>query len=378
VPDEDIRTWQLFYDIFSAPSVLRFYDINPAEFDLDVDLLDAAGLMDPDNITTAIIEPGRVAYFHIASFLNNIVLDSEVLFPFFGQIQDYEHLIIDLRGNAGGMVASFPMNVISMLIDEPIGFTYAEFFIASDLTAGFFEFPMSTTDAALYGIFPASEFVQANNLQQFDAADLALLDYALVWEIEINPAENNIPFGGEIWLLVDGGSASASEMAAKTAINTGFATVVGEPTAGITFTTHTFAALPNTGVIFRLDLGYTVDSYGRSIEEFGVIPQIANAEGMDALETVLTIIGIAGAVDVDAEYPVDIPRVYVDGVPFVPVRMTAYAHGWTAEWDAVNNAGILVDTQGNVVVIAVSSRRVFVESGVMFMPLEYAMEVFGG
>jgi len=238
---------------------------------------------------------------------------------------------------------------------------------------------MSTTNAQLYGVFPAREYVAANNLQQFNQDDLALLDYALVWEIEITPAENNTPFSGEIWLLVDGGSASASEMAAKISINTGFATVVGEPTAGVTFTTHTFAALPNTGIAFRIDLGYTIDQYGRSIEEFGVIPQILNAEDMDALETVLAIIGTVADVPDTDDYVdfADIPRIYVDGEAFVPVRLTAYAHGWTVEWDGANNAAILTDEQGAVVVLVVSTYRVFVNGGVMFMPLEYALEFFG-
>jgi len=373
-----IRQQQLYYSIFNNPSLLWFYDINPADFDLDSDLLGALGSMNPDNITTAILEPGRVAYFHIESFLNNIPLDSETLFPFFSQIQDYEHLIIDLRGNGGGMVASFPTNVISMLIDETVNFSYAEFFIASDLTTEFFVNPASSTNAMLYGIFPAYEYVRANNLHQFNQDDLALLDYAIVWEIEISPADDNIPFSGEIWLLVDGSSASASEMAAKISINTGFATVVGEPTAGVTFTVHTFAVLPNTGIAFRIDLGYTVDSYGRSIEEFGVIPQILNTEGMDALENVLEIIGFA-ADDTDAETnegAAGIHRRYVNGIPFVPVRMTAYAYGWTVEWDGANNAAILTNELGYELVLIVSSYHVFIDNGVMFIPLEFALEFF--
>jgi len=377
-PQEVLQMWQLYYDILSAPSVLWFYDIDPAEFDMDGDLLDVVGLTNPDNITTDIIEPDYIAYLHIACFLNNIVLDSQTLFPFFQQIQDYQHLIIDLRGNAGGMVTSFPTNVISMLIDEPISFSYAEFFIAHDLTADFFEFPSNASEGSLYGVVPAREFVQANNMHQFEASDLALLDYALIWEIEIHPATDNIPFGGEIWILVDGTSASASEMAAKIAINTGFATVVGEPTAGVTFVTHTFAALSNTGIVFRIDLGYTVDIYGRSIEEFGVIPQIPNNADMDALETVLSIIGFAleGVDTSPQDYLAGIPHVYVGGVAFVPVRMTAYAFGWTVEWDQANSAAILVDDYGNAVVLTVSTYRVFIEGGTMFMPLEYVAQFF--
>jgi hypothetical protein len=177
-----------------------------------------------------------------------------------------------------------------MLLSEEISFTFPEFFVASERTTALFGDPSSMVFANLYGIFPAAEFVESQNMTEFNPDDLALLDYAIVWEARYAPAPNAIPFNGEIWLLVDGLSASASVMAAKIAVNTGFATVVGEPTSVITGVAHTFAALPNTGILFRIDLGYTTDQYGRSIEEFGIIPQIPNAPGMDALETVLSII----------------------------------------------------------------------------------------
>ena len=285
-----LRFAELHVDAFSAPSALWFYGIDPYEFDFDVELAEQLGFMNPDNVTTAIIEEGRIAYFHIASFLNNLELDAETLFPFFEEIQDFEHLIIDLRGNMGGFVHWFPTNVAARLIDEPLSFEFTEFFIASELTAGFFENPHAVSGGISLGIYPIAERVEYLGLTEFNPYDLALLDYAIVWQSAAVPAEDNTPFGGEIWLLVDGSTGSTSEMAAKFSTLTGFATVVGEPTAGVTQVTHAFVPLPNTGILFRIDLGYTIDQYGRSIEEFGVIPHIFNAEGLDALETLLSII----------------------------------------------------------------------------------------
>jgi len=282
---------QLHYALYNTPSVLWFYNLDSSELDFDVEVEDVlVGNEDPYNISTEILVPGYVAYMHIASFLSNMRMDNEILLPFYEEIQDFDHLIIDIRGNSGGWSAHFPDNVISMLIDEAITFYYYEFFIASERTADFFNEPHSMANADLYGVFPIAEFVENRNMYQFNPYDLALLDYAIVWRGRYFPAENNVPFGGKIWLLVDNESASASELAAIISIGTGFATVVGEPTRGITGVIYTFAALPNTGILFRIDLGYKVDQYGRSIEEFGVIPQIFNAEGMDALETVLALI----------------------------------------------------------------------------------------
>jgi hypothetical protein len=279
-----------WYDVLNRPATQWLYDLDLDSLDLYVSLMETLGTFNDDNITTYIIEPDRIAYFHVASFMNNMFFDAETLTPFFEEIQDYEHLIIDLRGNAGGMAGHFPISILSMLINEELYFTFPEFFVASERTEVLFVEPSSMAMANLYGIFPAAEFVESQNMTEFNTDDLALLDYAIVWESTFAPAPDAIPFGGEIWVLIDGGSASASVIAAKISAETGFATVVGEPTARVTAVTHTFVPLPNTGVLFRIDLGYTTDKYGRSIEEFGFFPQIPNAPGMDALETVLAII----------------------------------------------------------------------------------------
>lgn len=380
--DASFEFARLQYEIFNTPSVLWFYDIDPSEFDFDIDISEVLGTMDEDNITTQILEPGRIAYLRIASFINNMALDSETLFPFYMQIQDYEHLIIDIRGNGGGWANSFPTNVISMLIGERISYTYYEFFMASDLTADFFINPSSMGGGFLYDIVPISQFLQTRNMPQFNPSDLALLDYAIIWSVEHFPAEHNIPFEGKIWLLVDGGSASASELAANASIGTGFATVVGEPTAGITGVVYTFAALPNTGILFRIDLGYTVDRYGRSIEEFGVIPQVLNSLGVDALETVLALIEgneqpltpVASPTIFD--HFAAIPRIFIDGVEFVSIRLMAESRGYSVAWDANTHSVIATNAAGGTRVIALSTYGTVNDNGTVLLPLAYAQTLF--
>jgi len=127
-----------------------------------------------------------------------------------------------------------------------------------------------TTD----GILLASDFVDQQEFPYFNEADLDVLHYVVPWESEIEPREDNIPFAGEIWLLVDDQSASASELAAMQSISSGFATVVGTPTMGVSPAITIFVPLPNTGILFRVDTGYMIDDLGRSIEEFGVTPDI--------------------------------------------------------------------------------------------------------
>ena len=380
--ESSLRFSALQYELF-IPSVMWFYDIDPSEFDLETPLSEVMGTMDEYNITTQIIEPGRIAYIRIQSFMNNLLLDSETLFPFYEEIQDFEHLIIDLRGNGGGWASSFPTNVVSMLIDERIDYTTYEFFIASDRIYDYFNPPLALRGGTLYGVFTVSEFLRDRGMNQFNRHDAQLLDYVSVWNVSHFPAYGNIPFGGKVWLLIDSGSASASETAASIAINTGFATVVGQPTAGVTGVTYTFAAMPNTGILFRIDLGYTVDRYGRSIEEFGIIPQVLNRSGMDALETVLAIIN-------NVPYEVSIlPRPLAEGdmwgtVPvrtvygetFVPIRLTAYAHSFNVEWDGYKNAVMVITPDGSYTWVYVGYYGVFNDNGTVFLPLSKAREIF--
>jgi hypothetical protein len=397
--DSIIRFHTLHYGIFSTPSVLWYYDIDPAEFDMTADLSEVLGFEDPDNIVTVIIEEDRIAYLRINSFLGNMAFDSETLFPFYEEIQDFEHLIIDVRGNGGGWVDYFPQLVFGMLVNEASDFFTYEFFMASEITEGFFINPTSMSGGVLYDIVPAAEFVAAGDFPKFNQADLEVLDYVIIRHAEMAPHDYGTPFAGEVWLLVDGGSASASENAAVLSMATGFATVVGEPTAGVTGVLYTFAALPNTGILFRIDIGYTIDQYGRSIEEFGVIPQIHNVPGFDALETVLALIAgvqLAPQVQPTPEAPAipvsegqlllppppaasaaPAPAATEPASGFVPLRITAYAHGYTVEWDGANNAALVFDAEGNVRVVAISTAGTFNDNGTVFITVAYAAELFG-
>ena len=276
-------------DAFSAEASLWFYGLTMDDINLYREM-DDFGFREEGNVTTEIIEEGRIAYIQIDSFMNNRAFDSEILFPFYEEVQNFEHLIIDLRGNGGGTLAYLDY-IISMLISETLEASYHEFLMAGELVyleLGDEEVVYDDEDTV--EVLEVAEFMAAHDFPYFNESALDLLHYVITWPLVYEPREDNIPFAGEIWILVDGGSASLSEMLAMIAIDSGFATVVGHPTAGITPAMHTYVSLPNTGIVYRMDIGYIIDVYGRSLEEYGVTPDVLIGETEDALDVVLGLI----------------------------------------------------------------------------------------
>jgi len=394
------------YEILTRPATTWLYGVSADDVDVEMtfdELFAEIGDRDPDNITTNILEEGRIAYFRIESFMNNPEYDFDTLLPFFAEIQDYEHLIIDIRGNFGGLAVYFPI-LASILTDEVLTFRHYEFFRLHPSTVVWFDNPtpiINSIGATLYGVAPAAQLVRAHNFPYFVRSDLTYLDYALIWDVVIEPFEYEgytLAFGGEIWMLVDEMSVSASQQAALTAVATGFATVVGEPTSQISAVTYTFLSLPNSGILVRTDLGLTIDPYGRALEETGVVPNILNIPGKDALETVLYLLDVdagiaAGIVDAVANEDTTVTtqeptfvydsfamvrRVYHNGSwDYVNLRIAAYVHDAEVEWDAENNAVILTLADGTVHVLAVNGNGVVNLNGQIIIPLEDARAIFG-
>ena len=283
---------EAFLEIYTNSNSLWFYDVD-LDADLDFEMNPFAGGMEEEgNVTTEILEEGSIAYLHIQSFMNSPVFDSNVLFPFYEEVQDFDHLIIDIRGNMGGLANYPPGFIITMLIDEPLEFRHYEFFTSGAAALQQAEFGPLQAEMGESTVETMSidAFIQDRNLPYLNADDIELLSYATVSEVTLFPREDNIPFSGEIWILVDEHSASASEMLAAISMDSEFATVVGTNTMAISGVMHAYVSLPNTGIIFRVDTGYTIDSYGRSFEEFGVTPDIVISPDGDALEEVLSLI----------------------------------------------------------------------------------------
>lgn len=307
---------------FTNAGSKRFYDTQKALLDAKDDNLTAKQTfilrgnkmvteMPYMTVRTEILEEGRVAYMKVPSFSRfslNVVTD---LRRFYSKIQDYDHLIIDIRNNAGGSVDLWRMYIMRPLwkdtepfVDMPI---YA--FFKGTKQAKYFGDESLAIESRYARYFPEStkllttdEILKNNSLPHMNQSDLKDLTYGVKYGTDIGniewkhmndqrmPNMEIYPFQGKIWLLTNGYNYSASSLFARHAKEMGFATLVGEPTGGAYATYPVNFTLPNTGIVVRWDVDYLTDAEGRALNEFPTTPHHENAPGLDALETVLKLI----------------------------------------------------------------------------------------
>jgi len=286
-------------DTFVNPSAMRFYGVDEAELNLDEDTLLLFTRTDERAINTRIYTQGEIAQITISHALNDLDYDKSVLFPFFEEIQDYPHLIIDLSNHSGGNGAHFISTVVQPLLTTSVRVHWHEFLMGGERASRAIEADMllfddvveeegtSSLGVALYYV---AEYVMLHDMTEFNSQDLESLVYVLEYSGYVEPMEDGFPFSGKVWILTGPRTASAAEAAVLMAQSSGFATVVGLPTAGIMHSISEYVLLPNTGIIFRMDIGYFTDAQGRSLEEFGITPDIQVSSGQRAIDAVLELI----------------------------------------------------------------------------------------
>ena len=264
-------------------------------------------------VITYMFEEESVAYMAIPSFLLSgieIYNFRKTLMSFYAQIQGYEHLIIDIRGNPGGYTDLWRALIMYPLWydrDNMPGLYWYAFFKDSEFSSEFVGLQVGRrrvsgimglpTTRYLLGI---DEFLAVSPMPYRNTVDFDYLAYGVRLNTGLEGLRQQdlltilppaFPFAGRIWVLTCSYSASASALFARKAKYTGFATIVGEQTMGLyTSLISAFVPLPHTGIIIRWDTDYLTDQYGRAFEEFPTMPHYLNLPGMDALETVVHMI----------------------------------------------------------------------------------------
>lgn len=254
-----------WYDVFSSPYVMYRY-----QFDGDIESIEL--YKEPVLETKALIED-EVAYMKInkmASF-DTAEEDYIKIKEFLKEVEDYEKLIIDIRGNSGGG-DDYWKNIVKLLTEEPLSVEYYAFFKdghrykydpfrASYLTT------MKQLDEEVLAQFPEEVKTDFNFYKTYSIR-------INPWGVSHNPGDD-IDFKGKIYLLVDRNVFSSSEKFASFAKDTGFATLVGEPTGGDrVFELIPITFLPNSKFAIRYSRELGINRDGTINMETKTIPHI--------------------------------------------------------------------------------------------------------
>ena len=219
---------------------------------------------------------------------------------------DFEHMIIDIRGNPGGLPDFFIHSLAPYMTLVPMRITQYVFYTATPSNQRIVDATLTNRRAQRgLGVIDFSMVRESawENMPQYlhDFDNVIYIMTTVFRRQNLTPAitpphtwSYDGSFRGKIWMLTDEMTASAAEQVAWISYYTNFATIVGESTMGvptaINISMSNRVSLPNTGIMFRYDFGYAVDSQGRYFEGRGVAPHYFNRPGLDALETVLEMI----------------------------------------------------------------------------------------
>jgi len=256
-----------------------------------------------------ILEEGRIALLEVNRMIHfwwdpwggaEMARYQARMHNFYHNIADYEHLIIDMRGNPGGMHLHFDIYVVSPLIDNIITMPGYVFYLDgyhSNLGRETFDMQrLGMNDNNRLYVRPDIElpFLDSDINFGHAVANNYSIWPARLWGQYVESIREPIEFDGKVWILVDGRTASAAEAAAAILKYNDVATLVGENTRGLFGTTYhpngAIISLPNTGIMLRIDTAYYTDAFGRPFQGYGITPNIFNHPGMDAMETVLALI----------------------------------------------------------------------------------------
>ena len=211
-------------------------------------------------------ENESVAYIYFRSFSYYLEPYLQDILDFLNQIDDYQHLIIDIRGNVGGSSNNWINYLVGPLISET---KMHKGYLAYKNGKYVNEYRRQIEQAWS----PPSGKIPA------DFASLPPEVYGNDYEIynftfTIEPV-NHVDFNGTINLLIDNVAYSASENLAIFCKEQNFATIYGIPSGGDgIIPTPFFFTLPNSKIVIRISPAIGLESNGEANEEYRTHPDV--------------------------------------------------------------------------------------------------------
>jgi C-terminal processing protease CtpA/Prc len=212
-------------------------------------------------VNTTILESGKIGYLYIGSFGHHVEQYYDEVLAFYEEIEDFDYLIIDIRGNTGGFYSVWINGIVEPLIHEPVVHTQ-------------------------YFAYRTDEYV--SNLQSYLLEDIVAkntFDYlppeVLTDKFRIhknymtyNP-DGELNFTGEIILLIDNIVYSAAEGFTNFCREYEFATIYGTTSGGDgIFIWPLYFALPNSKLVINSSPAIGLDATGHANEEVRTQPDV--------------------------------------------------------------------------------------------------------
>lgn len=250
----------------------------------DEDILQESVNKKKENVTTRSLIKDQVAYMKINSFNGNYIeTDQKVIYDFYDEIADYEHLIIDLSENGGGSDYYWMMLLVAPQLKEAMISSCYELIPKGENNKRYYESAFSENELKEIKDLPV--------LPKLNKQDLKGMKYFVEVMNTITPSEAAPIFRGKIWVLTSDKVYSASESFVQFCKATGFAKIVGTTTGGDGGGTDPgYMTLPNSGLLIRYSITYSLNQEGANSEEYGTEPDICSVEGEEPLDTCLKAI----------------------------------------------------------------------------------------
>jgi hypothetical protein len=208
-----------------------------------------------------IYESESVGYFYIGSFGPGVDYYYDDVLNFYSQIENYDHLIIDIRGNTGGYYSKWIEGIVRPLIQSEI--VHIQHFA--------------------YRTDPYVQFMQAYQLTEtipktefsYLPPEVLTDDFQIHRNLMTYSPLGEFNFNGEITILTDSVVYSAAEGFTNFCKDYDFATIYGTPTGGdgiIIF--PLYFVLPNSKLVVSSASACGLDGSGHCNEEVKTMPDV--------------------------------------------------------------------------------------------------------
>jgi hypothetical protein len=215
----------------------------------------------PD-VSTNLYPTERVGYLQVGGMHNPSFILHEQIMSFYESIADYDHLIIDIRGNSGGSDYFWYHEIVEPLLKEK---TKSTVYLALHKEAKYSH--MMRRERQWY--FKASKSRLSELPPEAQSNEVKIYKNSITFE----PA-NSVDFNGTISVLIDKNIFSASESFSVFCKNTGFATLYGTHTGGDGIGDATYFVLPNSKLIIRFSYILGLFPNGQANEEMHTAPDV--------------------------------------------------------------------------------------------------------